>query len=378
MIARALVLASLVLLPGCLSPTGGGETGSSGTEGTSSATEETPTTGEPPTGSDTGEPTGGATCEPCGAEQACIGGTCVDVDRGEVARGCHPLGDPGGRGQCLYPWPSDLLTVADASSETGLRVAHDAELLPKNAKGLAFAVDEVTNQLDGFSPSAQIRFAFAARVDGADLPGITDIGRSLAADSTIVLLDADTGERWPVFAELDATAEPGEPVTVFIRPMRRLDFATRYIVAVRGLHDAAGDVITAPPLFAALRDDVATDVPELEALRAGHEQIFAALDEAGVAREELQLAWDFTTASAARTQRDLVAISPQVAAQAGAGQLGYTITEIEIQPAPNPRGCYAGTSRSRSASPATPAPARSWRATPTARRCAAARPTRRS
>ena len=346
MIARALVLASLVLLPACLSPTGGGdadETAASETDAGPSTTDETPTTAAEPTGGTNDGTTGDASCEGCGGEQACIGGACVDVDRSEVARGCHPLGDPAGRGQCLYPWPSDLSTVADPASETRLRVAHDAELLPKNAKGLGFAVDEVTNDLDGFSPSAQIRFAFAAKVDAADLPGITEIARSLAEDSTIVLLDADSGERWPVFAELDATAEPGEPVTVFIRPMRRLDFARRYVVAVRGLHDTSGAPIEAPPLFRALRDELTTDVPELEALRADHEEIFAALTKAGVERRELQLAWGFTTASATRTQRDLVAISPQVVAQAGDGQLGYTITEIEVQPAPNLARVLRGT-----------------------------------
>ena len=93
-------------------------------------------------------------------------------------------------------------------------------------------------------------------------------------------------------------------------------------------------MIEPPPLFRALRDSQATDLPALEALRAGHDEIFAALDKAGVQRGDLQLAWDFHTASAQQVQGDLAAIAGQVAEIAGAGDLGYTIDEVEIQPRP--------------------------------------------
>ena len=335
MTPRALTLASLVLLSGCPAPTGGGEAGEGGSDSgdsgedsgsSGSSGEPTPTTG--------GSEEGGASCDGCAAREACIAGSCVDVGRDSVERGCNPLGDPAGRGQCLYPWPSSVLAVADAGTATGQRLVYDPELLPKNNKMQAFAVEEVAEGLDGFSPNSQIRFALAATVDAADLVAIDDIGRSLADDSPIVLLDADSGERWPFFAERDATAQPGEPVTVFIRPMQRMRFGARYIVALRRLHDEDGVLIAAPPLFRALRDELATDVPQLEALRDGHAEIFAALAKAGVAREELQLAWDFRTASASSTQRDLLEISPQVEAAAGAGELGYEIDEIDLQPSP--------------------------------------------
>ena len=331
--SRALTLASFFLLFACQSPTGGetGETADASGTGSEGSSGDTPTT-TATAGEGTGTDDGGATCEACGDDEACIAGQCVAVGRGEVERGCSVLGDPGGRGQCLYPWPSDLWTVGDAASKTGRRLAHDPELLPRNSKMMAFAADEITNTLDGFSPNSQIRFAFAAAIDPADLVAIDDIGASLAADSPIVLLEVDSGERWPFFAERDATAEAGEPVTVFIRPMKRLGFGKRYVVALRGLHDEAGQLIEPAPLFRALRDSQTTDVPQLEALRDGHAEIFAALDKAGVARADLQLAWDFHTASAQQVQGDLAAIAPQVAKIAGAGDLGYTIDQVEIQP----------------------------------------------
>ena len=333
---RVLALASWTLSFACSSAPAAEETGETETNAseTTESGESAGSSGEVPT---TQAPTEGDTedvCGPCGPDEGCIAGRCVDVDREALERGCSPLGDPGGRGQCLYPWPSDLLTVLDADRETGRRLVYDAQLLPKNNKMKAFAVDEMVNGLDGFSPNSQIRFALAKAVDPAALVGFDDIGRSLEQDSPVVLLEVESGERWPFFAELDATAQKGEAVTVFIRPAKRLRYNRRYVVALRGLHDQEGGLIEAAPLFQALRDSQATDVPQLEALREGHAEIFAALSEAGVARADLQLAWDFTTASAGQVQGDLVAIAPQVVAKAGAGDLGYTIEEVEVEPSP--------------------------------------------
>lgn len=335
---RVLAVVSSLCLSACLSPSGGGDASESaasesgtGSGGGESETEATPTTGE--AASSGGSESGGVSCVDCGADEACVAGVCVDVGRADVERGCSPLGDPRGRGQCLYPWPSDLTTVVDPTTVTGRRVNYDPELLPKNLKMQPFAVDDITNDVDGFSPNSQIRFAFAGGVAGP-LAGIDDIGASLAADATIVLLDVESGERVPYFAELDATAQDGEAMTVFVRPARRLGYDRHYAVGVRGLTDAQGATIAAPTLFAALRDQQGTDLPQLEALREAQETVFAALTKAGVERGSLQLAWGFHTASQKRMQSDLVAISPQVQASAGQGDLGYVIDEIEKNPSP--------------------------------------------
>lgn len=335
--SRVILLASVVLLPACLSPTGGDDATESATTGISSSsggeaqTEATASTGEMPTTG--GSEDSGASCDGCGADDACIDGACVAVGRGEVERGCHPLGDPRGRGQCLYPWPSDLSTVADATTATGRRLNYDPELLPKNNKMQGFAADDITNDVDGASPNSQLRFAFMGGV-GGDLVPLDDIGRSLAADATIVLVDIESGERVPYFAELDATAPGGEAMTVFVRPAVRLGYDRHYAIGVRGLTDGEGGALVPSPLFVALRDALKTDVPQLEALRGEQESVFAALTTAGVGRGELQLAWGFHTASQARMQSDLVAISPQVAAKAGKGDLGYVIDKIEKNPTP--------------------------------------------
>jgi len=282
-----------------------------------------------PSGGESETQTTGPTCE-CTPEQACIDGACVDVGRAAIEAGCHPLS----QGVCLYPWPSDFTTTPDPEASTGLRLAYDPELLPKNLSGIPFAADQITAHLDGFSPNSQLRFVSPRGVLGADLVGIDDIDDSLADTAKIVLIAAESGERWPYFAELDVRAPSDDRRAVFIRPMKRLAFGTRYIVAARELQDADGALLAPSPLFLALRDQLPTDLPELEALRPAYEQIFADLGAAGVARDQLVLAWDFTTTSQHSLIRDGAAIMPQVKAAAASGQLGYTIDSVVEQDGP--------------------------------------------
>jgi len=276
-------------------------------------------------GSETGTGTTGASACPCGPEEACIDDGCYDVGRSAIEAGCHPLS----QGVCLYPWPSNFTTVSDAASATGRLLHYDPALLPMTNGGAAFAAAEITDAMQGFSPNSQIRFVSAKGVMSEGLAGIDDIAGSLAEGATTVLVQAESGERWPHFAEVDAVAPSPDRQAVFIRPMRRLAFGSRYVVAVRGLRDADGAPLEPPPLFRALRDGLSTDVPELEALRPAYEEIFGILAEGGVPRGELQLAWDFTTAPIDQAYRDAAAIVPQLSAVAAKGDLGYTITEVE-------------------------------------------------
>jgi len=296
------------------SETGGG---SSTTTMTSTAAESEGESGE----SESGAPL----CDVCAGDEACIDGVCVGVDRDAIERGCHPLS----QGTCMYPWPSNFTTYEDLKSPTGVRIDYDAELLPINDMGQRFNAAEIINERTGFSPNSQIRFVTPKGVRSADLAGIDDIASSLENDATIVLM-RDDGVRWPSFSEVDARVV-GEPErqAVFVRPMRRMDFGARYIVAVRGLRDAAGDPVEPSPVFRALRDGLVTDMPEIEALRPAYEELFAILEAQGIARDELILAWDFTTADEESIKGDARAILPQITKAASGGDLGYKIDSIQ-------------------------------------------------
>ncbi|MBK8265437.1 MAG: hypothetical protein IPK80_29430 [Nannocystis sp.] len=141
----AALASSLIVFAGlgaaACAPAYGTIVSSSATLGETDTTD--PTAGESETWGTTSD-----ACE-CGPEEACIDGACVDVGRGAIEAGCHPLS----QGVCLYPWPSDFTTRPDPEASTGLRLDYDPELLPKNLNGVAFAADEVTARVDGFSPT---------------------------------------------------------------------------------------------------------------------------------------------------------------------------------------------------------------------------------
>jgi hypothetical protein len=82
-----------------------------------------------------------------------------------------------------------------------------------------------------------------------------------------------------------------------IRPVVRLRDNARYIVAFRNLMNEDGQPIEPSAAFAALRDGTSSDEPSVETRRDLYEDIFAKLEAKGWNRNDVQMAWDFTTAS---------------------------------------------------------------------------------
>ena len=241
----------------------------------------------------------------------------------------------------MYPWPSNVFATNDSSTKTGKRLAYDDTVLPRNAADEPVPVADYNDRFDGFSPNSQIRFLFPEGVDPKNLPPIDDVAQSIAENSPTVLLQADTGQRWIHFAEIDARAPSADREAVFVRPMKRMNFGSRYIVAVRDLVSPSGTPIEPSPAFRALRDGLSTDVPEIEALRPQYETLFADLEKAGISRQSLQLAWDFTTASNDVLTQDVRHILPDMKTRAAAGNLGFTITDVQTDPPDLPKLKFA-------------------------------------
>jgi hypothetical protein len=230
-----------------------------------------------------------------------------------------PLGcDPLAPSYCGFPYPNDYWTVADSSTATGLRLALPDEIMPQNQDGIRSDPDPF-DEMDGFSPG----IAAMTHFPGATVAGLATpdtIADSLLADSPTVILNAETGQRLAHWVDLDeyvveaklrvdANADrpdfnidrPLEELrqeqALMLRPAVRPEDATRYIVAIRDVLDGEGAPVAASPGFAALRDGTPSDDPVIEFRRAHFEEIFTTLENAGIAREDLQIAWDFTTAS---------------------------------------------------------------------------------
>ncbi|HEX5059310.1 MAG TPA: hypothetical protein VFV99_08125 [Kofleriaceae bacterium] len=221
-----------------------------------------------------------------------------------TAQQCNPLGGAA----CITPWPSSLYEVDDpaTTSLTHRRVEVPKGALPKNFDNIELSPD-VFNKQDGWSYAAPPMIAFASGVDGSNLVSWKDIGKSITPDSPTVLINLKTGELVPHFAELDAR-EPDKVASqaLYIRPAKLLDPGTQYAVAIKKTLKAKdGTELDIPEGFQAILDDQTTSHKLLEKIRPRFADIFAALEAKGIHKDDLVVAWDFTTRSRESVQADL-------------------------------------------------------------------------
>ncbi|MBA9003623.1 hypothetical protein [Thermomonospora cellulosilytica] len=245
-----------------------------------------------------------------------------------LERGCDPV-DPAA---CMLPFPNDWYTVPDPATDTGRRVAFKASAMPRNVLGKAVDPTE-WNRSDGFSPGSPL----LTRVPGIDLARtgaapVTDIGRSLAPDAPIVIIDTATGERWPYWAELDAQATRADRRALIIRPARNFLAGHRYVVALRRLKDSQGATIPAGEAFGQV---VGAELPEGHPLRERQRHARRALGDLarhGIGTEDLYLAWDFTVASRRSLTERMLHIRDDSFRRLGDGAPRFTVTEVTDNP----------------------------------------------
>ncbi len=246
---------------------------------------------------------------------------------------------------CGFPFPNNYWTKADPDSVTGLRLALPDVIMPIDINGSQTNPDAF-NEMDGFSPGIAAMTHFP-RATATGLATPNTIGDSILSQSPTVIINADTGERLAHWVDLDEYVvqaklriEAGENLPKFeiaraveelrqeqalmLRPAIRPEDATRYIVAIRNVVDGNGVLVEPSAGFLALRDDVASDDPIIESRRAHFEALFASLEKAGIARGELQLAWDFTTASRENNTRAMLHMRDDALANSPSG-VPYTI-----------------------------------------------------
>jgi hypothetical protein len=254
---------------------------------------------------------------------------------------------------CLFPFPNDAFTVADPSTATGLRVNLDPASMPVNSEvdvsafagappGTLVLPGDITldptewNRNDGFSPGQMILTV----VPGLDLEAtgagpITDMERSLEADAPILIVDAETGERHLSWAEMDSFATDDATRALILRAGVNFKEGHRYIVALRNLKSKDGALLEPSAGFVVYRDAVPSTIPEIEARRERMEDILGRLAGAGVAREELYLAWDFTVASERSLSERMLHIRDDAFASLGAAAPAFTVTKVTQNPDAN-------------------------------------------
>jgi hypothetical protein len=198
------------------------------------------------------------------------------------------------RAVCLQPWPNDYFR------KNG-RIALSPKAMPADKEGKRIDPSE-WNRNDGFSPGQ----AILTHVAGLDNPKalrktnpvqLRDLSRYTARRAPILVIDAKTGKRHPIWTELDPHPKRRADVNLQIRPQRNWREGRRYIVALRNLKNAKGNPIRAGAAFRLYRDGTKTSNKLIEGRRAHMNAIFKKLRRAGVKRGSLYLAWDFTVAS---------------------------------------------------------------------------------
>ncbi len=216
---------------------------------------------------------------------------CDTTELEEVFSSCDPL-DPS---ICALPFPSGFF-LADADTVTGHQVAFRDDSLGIDRDNNRMDPTR-WNERDGFATAGPL-LTFFDDVSANELMGHDAIDQYESATVTTVILDLETGDRVPHWAELDMSADYADERLLILQPAVPLHHDRHYAVGIRGLLDSQGKRIAASDGFAALRDGTDTDTWDIEGRRSLFDDtIFPALQSTGFDRAELQLAWDFHTAS---------------------------------------------------------------------------------
>ena len=201
----------------------------------------------------------------------------------------------------LLPFPNDSFTKKDKSTPTGLRLNFKKSQMPRNAKGVAIDPKPFA-AFDGFSPGS----AILVKVPGIDTDkalartkavSLSDIGAYSAKNAPVLLIDATTGKRHPIWVELDSHPKKAKDRLLEIHPAKNLTEGHRYVVVLRNLKRSSGKPIPA--------------------------RIAKTLKKAHVKRDKsLFLTWDFTVASEQSLAGRMLHIRDDAFAQLGDTNLG--------------------------------------------------------
>lgn len=225
----------------------------------------------------------------------------------------------------VLPFPSSLYERADATSPTGVRLDVPASVMPSNADGVALDPTPIDART-GWPSTVTILWAAPGGVDPSGLVSYRDLGASLGDGSSTVILDMTTGQRVPHFAEVDVNETMDfDHQAVYLRPAQRLASGHRYAVGIRNtLRSRDGKPLAMTDGFRAVLADKDTGQKRLDADRPRLREAVAALEQAGIPRGDLLVAWDFTVEDDASATADPLAARD--AALAAMGNLGANLT----------------------------------------------------
>ncbi|MCA1711040.1 MAG: hypothetical protein LC789_05110 [Actinobacteria bacterium] len=280
---------------------------------------------------------------------------------------------------CLLPFPNDAFTVADPSTPTGRRVAISPLSMPRNIANKPLDPTEF-NRNDGWSAGTAVLTSVPGlSLTQSGIAGIRNPAASLAEDAPVLLLDAQTGERHPYWAELDGNPTAGEQPLLIIRPTVNFAEGHRYVVGIRDqLKTASGAAIAPNDVYAARRAEKQAEYDERagrpkkkdkahgksgqehgkgKPVKGWSDPVYGPLAAADVEPDETYLAWTFTVASTKNTTQRMLHIRDDAFADLGNdGAPAFSISSTKDNPDGNVRRRITGsfTMPSYLTSPANP------------------------
>lgn len=235
------------------------------------------------------------------------------------ALACNPVHATG----CVLPFPSDAFTRADATSSTGVRLSVSDDVWPESMRDqlpAEVAPSRIFDGHDGFSALGPILFEVDAPIDPATLPE--------SGGDALVVFDAATGARVPMWAGLDAQAARHDRATTVIRawPADRFDWGHRYVaVLTSALRHADGTTVPRSRTFQEVLD--AEAAPEWVEY---HRQLLDAAASNGIAEEAVVAITGFTV----RSEQD--AIGPEQALVERARADEHPVADVRAFPLGGP------------------------------------------
>jgi hypothetical protein len=229
---------------------------------------------------------------------------------------------------CAMPFPNSKWLEPDAARATGFTLAFGPTTLPATITGVHID-PEPYRRLDGFGVGAAAQ-AFFEGLDPAVLPDETRVADTLEGSSTVQMFEVtESGlERIPCWAELDQTAPLDSQRALTVRPAVLLREGTRYVVALQNLTDREGAPIAPSDAFVALRDGRSEGTPVADR-QAHFDELFGLLEGAGLDKEALTLAWDWTTASSEAMHGPMLHMRDEAFAALGDASPAITVTSVE-------------------------------------------------
>ena len=176
------------------------------------------------------------------------------------------------------------------------------------------------------------------KVPGLDTPAalartgavpITDLARTYDSKQPIVIINARTGRRQLIWAELDSNADSPANTALLIHPGKNFREGERYIVALRRLRGAAGELLECRSRSASTATGPRRRIrPSSAAARTWRTS--SAAQAGGDQAKNLYLAWDFTVASERSLSARVLSIRDRAFAELGDRDL----SDLKVEGAP--------------------------------------------